>query len=126
MKPGATALTVMPRDAQALVVGVGVDEADDAGLGRGVVGLPAVAGDAGDRADEDDPAAVAQPVGGQERLVHPQDRQEVDLEHPGPALGVGVGEELVAGDAGVVDDDVEAPVPADGVVDDPAPGVRRR
>ena len=120
MKPGATALTVMPRRRSALVGRVGVDEPDDAGLGCRVVALAAVAGDAGDRRDEHDVAALAQAVLGEEGLVHPQDRPEVDVEHRGPAVGVGVGEQLVAGDAGVVHDDVEPTVAGAGVAEDAA------
>ena len=41
---------------------------------------------------------VAQAVLAEEGLVHPQDRPEVDVDHAGPALGVGVREQLVSGE----------------------------
>jgi hypothetical protein len=52
-----------------------------------------------------------------------QDREQVDLQDRGPAVGVHVGEQLVPGDAGVVDDDVEAAMAGHGVLDDAGPGV---
>ena len=66
------------------------------------------------------------PPSREQDLVHPQDGAEVDVEHRGPARLVHVGEQLVAGDAGVVHDDVETAVPRGRVVEDPLPGVGRR
>src|SRR5699024_4442948 len=79
--------------------------------------------------DADDPAAVVQPtgqVGVEQHLVDPDLRGEVDLEHAAPPLLVGVGEELVAGDPGVVHDRVDAagvPEPLGHVPGDAATGV---
>ena len=50
---------------------------DDAGLGRGVVGLAVEADDAGDRGDVDDPPAVAHDLGAQLGAV--EDAVEVGL-----------------------------------------------
>ena len=52
MKPGATALTVMPRLASSRAV---LGEADYAGLGGGVVGLTGIAHQPHYRGDVDDP-----------------------------------------------------------------------
>src|SRR4029079_3101984 len=106
----------------------GLHHADDACLAGGVVGLPAVARDATGGRDRDDAAAVAQTAFAsrvEQHLVDPQLADEVDGQDAAPAVGVGVGEQLVAGDAGVVHEDVEPAAVALGQVrGDPLAGVR--
>src|SRR5699024_5859905 len=89
-------------------VGVGVHQPDDAGLGGAVVGLAPVAGDARDGRDVDDAAAVAEHAQVHQLLGQLLRGQEVDAQHGVPAAGVHVGQKLVAGDTGVVDQHVEA------------------
>src|SRR5699024_9174195 len=103
--------------------GQALRHADDAGLARAVVHLATVARDPGDRGDAHDVAAVVH--GGHERLVHPQDGEQVHVEDRAPPVGVGVDEKLVAGDAGVVHDDVEATVQRLRVLGDLLPRVVR-
>ena len=126
MNPGATALTVMPRRRSARSVGVGVDEPDDPRLGGRVVALAAVAGDAGDRRHEHDVPArrAGRPCRGTPRSSAGSSARLTSSDRA-PAVGVGVGEQLVAGDAGVVHHDVEPAVAGAGVVEDAATGVRR-
>src|SRR5699024_5317755 len=81
-----------------------------------VVHLAAIARDAGDRGDAHDVAALVDR--GDERLVHREDGEEVDIEDGAPTVRVGVNEQLVPGDPGVVHDDVEATVEALGVLDE--------
>src|SRR5699024_6667135 len=88
-------------------VGVGVHQPDHAGLGRAVVGLAAVAGDARDGRDVDDAAALAEHAQVHELLRELLRGQEIDVQHRVPTAGVHVGQQLVAGDAGVVDQHVE-------------------
>ena len=101
MKPGATALIVACAGSSGASV---LDHADHARLGRRVVRLAAVAGDPADRGDAHDPAAVAT----EQRRVDPLVALEVDGEHRVPPVLAHAGERAVAGDAGVVDDDVDA------------------
>ena len=101
------------------------DHADHAALGRRVVGLPAVARDARGGRERDDPRGVGEVAGGQQRLVDRQLRRDVHRQHGLPLVGRHVGEQLVARDAGVVHDDVDPPVPLQGVLEDPRAGVGR-
>ena len=115
MKPGATTLTVMLRDAYSRAIELG--RAEERRLGRGVGRLPDVAHLADDARHEDDPAPAAA--------------------HHAPARGAGAGdgaadvgrpellevlvleaqEQAVDGDAGVGDEDVELAVALDDAVD---------
>ena len=89
------------------VAGEGAGEADDALLGGGVVRLAAVA-QAGLRGGvhEDAGALLAEDDGGV--LAEVEVALEVDVEDDVPLLLRHVEDHLVAKDAGVVDDDVEA------------------
>ena len=106
MNPGATALMVM------LFVGQfrcqGLREPDHAGLGGRVVGLAAVARDAGHRRQPDDSPALADGAVSDETLGKPLRSKQIDGDHRVPAGVVHVGQQLVAGDARVVDQDVGA------------------
>src|SRR5690606_8075866 len=99
---------------------------DDACLGGRIVDLTTVARDAGDRGDEDEVSAVAQAaldVLVEEGGVHPEDGAEVDVDDRRPAGLVHVHEELVPGDSGIVDDDVDT-AEAGAVLGDAGTGVR--
>src|SRR5690606_18304090 len=101
-EPGGDGVDRDATGGQPLVRAHRPDQPDDAGLGGGVVGLAAVAGDAGGGGDADDPSAVVQPagqVGVEEDLVDPDLGGQVDLQHAAPPLLVGVDEQPVAGDA---------------------------
>jgi hypothetical protein len=84
-------------------------EADEPGLRRRVVGLPGVAHLPDDRADADDPPAAASIIG-LSRLRAARTRRQVGREHGVPVLALHAQQQLVARDAGVVDQDVERPV----------------
>src|SRR5207248_2447721 len=88
---------------------VRLDQPDHAGLRGGVVGLAAVAGDAGHRGDADDPATGGEEIG--QGGVDPVLAGQVDVQHAVPAVFGHPPERLVAGDAGVVHDDVDPAVP---------------
>ena len=107
MKPGAMALTVMPRAGQ--LRRQRAHEADDARLRRRVVGLAHVAGDARHRRQADDAPAVAQraALGASTSVMRATDA-EVDVDRLVPQLRLHLGQRLVARDAGVVHDDVDA------------------
>lgn len=81
-------------------------DADHAGLGGAVVGLAAVAGDTGDGGQPDDPATLANGAVSDEALGKALRRKQIDGDHGVPARIIHVLEELVAGDTGVVDQDV--------------------
>ena len=70
--------------------------------------------------------AVADSVGTQQGLVHPQHGQQVDVDNRGPPGRVRVGEQLVPGDARVVHDDIKAAVPGVGVCRDLFPSIGGR
>ena len=69
---------------------------------------PEVAGDARDRGDADDPAVVVDQALLEQLGGDPLGRGQVDRDDRVPAVLGHVGELLVAGDAGVVHDDVDA------------------
>ena len=106
-------------DAVLELVGQRVDQPDDAGLGRGVVGLADVAGDAGDRGDTDDGAVLVDHLLVQQLAGDPLGSGEVDRDHRVPPVLGHVGQLLVAGDAGVVHDHVDTAVLLLEVVGDP-------
>ena len=104
MKPGAIALTVTPFRASSSAADF---VADDARLGRRVVGLPEIAMDADHGADVDDSAIarldhVRQHPGG-----HVEDAAQVRLEDVVPLLAGHLGQAAVAGDPGVIDEHVD-------------------
>ncbi len=103
MKPGATALTVMPREPTSRARDL--READDAGLGRGVVGLPGVAHGADHRGDVDDAALRAFIMPRRHGLAMRNSRVQIGVDHRVPLLILHAHEQVVAGDAGVVDQD---------------------
>src|SRR4029077_8113014 len=111
------------RDPLLQPVGERVDQPDHAGLGGGVVRLPQVARDAGDRGDPDDPAVVVHEALLQELGGDPLGGDQVDTEDRVPAVLVHVGEPLVASDAGVVHHHVDAAVGPGEVLGDPFGGV---
>ena len=107
MKPGAMQLTVMPRLADLLRQRLG--HADQPGLGGGIIGLAGIAGRADHRGDRDDPAEAGAHHRLQRRAGEAEGGLEVDPDHVGPFLVLHPHREIVAGDAGIVDQDVELP-----------------
>ncbi len=87
--------------------GQGLREAVHAGLGGRVVGLAHLALAAVDRRDVDDAAEAAGAHGVDDEAAHVEDRVEIDVDHFAPLLGRHLVKHCVAGDAGVVDDDVD-------------------
>src|SRR3546814_873068 len=85
----------------------GDGEAVHAGLGGGVVGLAVLALLAVDRADLDDPAPLAFAHAFDHRAGHVEHRVEVGVDDLLPLLRAHLVEGAVAGDAGVVDQDVD-------------------
>ena len=94
-------------------------QAEQAGLGRGVVGLADVAGLADDRADVDDAAGPAVQHVLQDRPRQVEGAGQVDLDDVVPVLRGHLPDGLVQGDARVVDQDVEAAVPVEDLLDHP-------
>ena len=82
-------------------------EAVDAGLGGGIVDLAVLPRLPVDRADVDDPAPAALAHAGEGRLGHVEAPAEVDAHDIVPVLEAHLVERAVAGDPGVVDDDVD-------------------
>ena len=116
MKPGATALIVMPSFSSSARR---VDQADDAGLGRGVVGLADVAGDAAIEATPTiRPFSLITPWSSSSRVIRSGAVRLTAMHRAPPVLGH-VRELLVAGDAGVVHDDVDPAVLLLDVLGDP-------
>src|SRR5207248_676700 len=90
--------------------GDGLGEAEQAGLGGGVVGLAGVADDAAGGADVDDAAELAAHHGAGGRADGDEGGGQVGLDDHRPIL-VGHAEgQAVLGDAGVIDEDVESAV----------------
>src|SRR5699024_4365917 len=81
---------------------------DDGGLGGAVVGLATVTGDASDGGHANDAAVVVEATVGDQALGDANRGDEVHGHDGVPACVVHVGEQLVAGDTSVVDDDVDA------------------
>lgn len=120
MKPGATAL---PGDAaRGVLLRQRLGQADEPRLGRGVVRLPGVAHQAGDRAYVDDPPAFRARHLPADRLAGVERALEVDGKHAVEVLLGHLQQQLVAGDACVVDEDVDAAEvladPAEGFLDE--------
>src|SRR5690606_39484421 len=82
-------------------------EAVHAGLGRGVVGLAVLALLAVDGTDLHDPAPLAVAHAVDHRAGDVEHRVEVGVDHVLPLFGGHLVEGAVAGDAGVVDQDVD-------------------
>src|SRR4051812_39692356 len=93
-------------------------QAEQAGFGGGVVGLADVAGLADDRADVDDAARSAVEHVLQDRPRQVERARQVDLDDPVPVFDGHLADGLVQGDAGVVDQDVEAAVGVEDFLDD--------
>ena len=106
MKPGATQLTVMLRVAISWRQRLG--EADHAGLRGDVVGLAGIAGDADHRGDVDDAAEAAAHHRMRELARQPEHGAEIDVDHRVEILVRHAHEQPVLGDAGIVDQDVDA------------------
>ena len=86
----------------------GFGEADEAGFGGGVVGLAGLTGFADDRGDVDDAAPAVFDHLGHDGLGKEKGPGEVGGEDVVPVLALHAEGEDVAGDAGVVDEDVNA------------------
>ena len=104
-RPGATTLTVTPRDATSRASALA--RPDEARLGRGVVGLPGEPDERPHRAHEDDPTGVRA-----DHLAKGSSRAEerpaqVDVEHALPGLVGHPQRQLVDRDAGVRDEHVD-------------------
>ena len=96
----------------------GPGKAHDTRLGGGVVGLAGVADEADDGGDVDDPAAAAGNHGFDDCFGEIPAAFEVDADDGVPLLFLHPEEEVVAGDAGVVNEVVDPPtVPEDGIDD---------
>src|ERR1700761_5808327 len=88
-----------------------------AGLGRGVVGLAGVAAGAHDRGDVDDAAEALLHHRAHDLARHAEDRLQVGVVHRVPVGVLHAHGEVVARDAGVVDQHVHAAVFLDDAVD---------
>lgn len=101
------------------LLGQALAQAEQAGLGRGVVGLADAAGLPDHRADVDDPAELALEHVVEDGLDHVERAREVDPQHRVPVLDGHLAHRLVHGDAGVVDQVVDPPALFEHLVDDP-------
>ena len=81
--------------------------ADHAGLRRRVVRLPRVAGGADHRGDVDDASPARLHHAAHHRARQAEDRAQVGLDHLVPVLVLHAQRQVVARDAGVVDEDVD-------------------
>jgi hypothetical protein len=114
MKPGQRAdVDVEARE----LLGGGLREADDAGLGRSVVRLAEVAHLADDRGHVDDAAAAALDEVREGGVRAVEDAAEVGGDDLLPLLDGHAADGAVAVDAGVVDEDVEPAELLDGRLD---------
>lgn len=123
MKPGCDRVDAHPKGCGD--GGQGVDQPDDAGLRRGVVGLPVVTGDPGDGGDPDHGAAAADDALGEQVLGDRERGGEVDPQHRVPPVGAHVGQPPIAGDTSVVHDHVDPVVAIAQVPGDPVRRIRR-
>ena len=98
--------------------GLRADHADHAGLGGGVVGLAAVAGDAAGRRQAHHACVEREHACLGQSRSQAQRGHDVHRDHRVPAVGRHVGQQLVAGDPGVVHDDVQAAEPGAHEVDE--------
>ena len=96
------------------LLGVRHGHGDDTSLGGGVVGLAGVSDLSDDRRDVDDAAGAL--LGGEleEGLGAVEDTAEVGVDDGLPRLGLHAHDETVAGDPGVVDEDVNGSESLDG------------
>src|SRR5690606_17917735 len=90
--------------------GQGLGETVDTGLGGGVVHLAVLAGLAVEGADVDDAAEAALAHAVDHRAAHVEAGAEVGVDHRLPAVRAHAVKGGVAGDAGVVDEDVDGAV----------------
>ena len=88
--------------------GYGLGEADEPGLGCGVVGLARIAAYADHRGDVDHAAAVLPYQVGQDVLGAKEGAPQVNFQYLVPLIGGHAEQQAVAVDAGVVDQDVDA------------------
>ena len=86
--------------------GDGLGETDQAGLAGGVVRLAGVADQADDRGDVDDARVLGFHQHAHEAFHGVEGTLEIGVEHGVPVLFLHAHEQAVAGDAGVVDEDV--------------------
>src|SRR5665213_1370231 len=82
-------------------------EAVDAGFGGGVVDLAVLPGLAVDRADIDDPPEAAAAHAVDHQPAHIEARGQIGRDHLAPLLGRHAVQHVVAGDTGVVDQDLD-------------------
>src|SRR5216683_1670131 len=81
--------------------------ADHARLGRRIIGLAGIAGDTDHRGDADDAAPAPLHHAAHRRARQAEAGGEVDVDHRLPILVLHAQRQLVAGEAGIVDEDVE-------------------
>ena len=101
-------------------------QADEPGLGRGVVGLAHLAGLPGHRGDVHDPAALGLEHRAGHGLGHVERPEQVRLEHLAPALDRHPHDQVVAGHARVVDQDVDLAERLEDLLDDRVGDLRLR
>ncbi len=102
IRPGATTLTQilrLPTSRARALAG-----ADETGLGGGIVDLPGLANLAGDGGDRDDAPAAGADHGEEDGVHDVVEAVKVGADDGGPFLGLHPDEEIVAGYAGVEDD----------------------
>ena len=105
MKPGATTLARMLRDAELL--GDRLGEADQPRLARRVVRLPLVADDADDAGDVDDPSPAPLHHAARRRANRDERAAQVGVDHGVPVVVLDAEQDVVARQPGVVDEDVD-------------------
>src|SRR5579871_2665369 len=102
-----------PPDLEDGLLGQRLGQAEQPGLGRGVVGLADLAGLADHRGNVDDPAGALLDHVFEGGLGHEEGAGQVDRDHPLPVLVGHLRHGLVDRDACVVDQDVQTAVPFD-------------
>src|SRR6266480_3895570 len=95
--------------ARGQLLGDGLGEADQAGLGRGVVGLPFVAVDAYHARDVDDPSPAALDHPASRVLGHEERALQIRVDHGVPVVLADPEQQVVARGPGVVHDHVDPP-----------------
>ena len=105
MNPGAMQLAVMPRDDDLPRQRLG--HADQPRLGGGVVRLARIAENAGDRGDIDDAPGTAAHHVAQDAAGQDEHRGQVDGDDVVPLFVLHAHEQIVVGNAGIVDQDVD-------------------
>src|SRR5215467_14095460 len=109
-----------PVELEDRLLGQRLREAEQPGLGRGVVDLADVAGLPDHRGHVDDPAGAAPEHVLERVLGHEERAGQVDRDHLLPVVIGHLGHDLVDRDPGVVDQDVEPAVLLDDLADHPA------